>query len=879
MSEVEQPPSTNTALPSPASPPPLRGGLFYAIDRRAVFCKEWSANKWQAAAAWVLAKLGAKFPVSLDDPLVDRLEPFEISEQAVPENTRQACAETEKSLIRLGFHSPVYHSFDDHLHTTGIFTASYAHGSLPIVARLRLRVWSYRTPPVVRFYPEYLSARADGTFLRTVPVYPEFLSTPSCRVVQGESGSPDALLERHRREFGQGAAALPARDPSEVRDICERLHAAQCSWLLSRGVYRPLLESEQRVMDATRQAMAATSPHATVLAHIARLEARTANWVTTLLVLVVSLGLFIFIGVRGVSLLLLVPVLLFHELGHYIAMRVFGYRDVRMFFIPGFGAAVSGRNYSAPAWKKVAVALMGPVPGIIVGGLLGMAGVVMSWKWASDVGLFMLILNGFNLLPMLPLDGGQVARDVIFCRHPVLDVVFRVLAAGSMALAGILLNTYVLIGVAVVLFMSLPQVLRIGRVAQGLRREGVGPPPEVATSIPPALAERIIDRLQQSQTKPRTNALIAQETLAVFESLNSRPPGWLASTGIIAVHAGCLLGALVLTVMITVGTGMKDRSRLGPNPKHSLSVSAIHATADTPPAGEAVTIAATWPSERAAKSAEGELTPRLKSGESLTALGSSLLIRSPASDAQARERWVTELEQRTKDVFVQAGSTNLSFRIRAIAPSAEAAGRIKETLSDYFELPVREGLVSPWASAGVSPGVQRARRTYRLIEHGNEYDHPEMRALHDRFQRAMRLGDQATMDAIEKERNELYTTLHRRYVQEMIDHPTPEQDVELLRAYLELHDRLGDELYPTGIQQLSPRLGLARDPASPGSPPADRTFATAGYVDRVGLTISLSYVAFDDPSQGAPALLRWLQGQGCKYFKYEISTAMEYDDE
>lgn len=37
-----------------------------------------------------------------------------------------------------------------------------------------------------------------------------------------------------------------------------------------------------------------------------------------------------------------IGVLLFHELGHYVAMRLFGYRDVRMFFVPFFGAAVSG---------------------------------------------------------------------------------------------------------------------------------------------------------------------------------------------------------------------------------------------------------------------------------------------------------------------------------------------------------------------------------------------------------------------------------------------------------------------------------------------------------------------------------------------------------
>jgi hypothetical protein len=45
-------------------------------------------------------------------------------------------------------------------------------------------------------------------------------------------------------------------------------------------------------------------------------------------------------------------------------MRIFHYRDVRMFFIPFFGAAVSGRHYNIAGWKKAVVSMMGPVPAL-----------------------------------------------------------------------------------------------------------------------------------------------------------------------------------------------------------------------------------------------------------------------------------------------------------------------------------------------------------------------------------------------------------------------------------------------------------------------------------------------------------------------------------
>ena len=34
-------------------------------------------------------------------------------------------------------------------------------------------------------------------------------------------------------------------------------------------------------------------------------------------------------------------------------MRLFRYSNVKMFFIPLLGAAVSGRHYNVPGWKKV----------------------------------------------------------------------------------------------------------------------------------------------------------------------------------------------------------------------------------------------------------------------------------------------------------------------------------------------------------------------------------------------------------------------------------------------------------------------------------------------------------------------------------------------
>ena len=117
-------------------------------------------------------------------------------------------------------------------------------------------------------------------------------------------------------------------------------------------------------------------------------------------------------------------------------MRIFKYRNLRMFFIPFFGAAVSGQNYNVAGWKKAIVSLMGPLPGIFVGALVGCAGLLLHQPLLIKAATLTLILNGFNLLPVLPLDGGWVMHAGLFSRHYMLDTAFRVLAALALVVGG-----------------------------------------------------------------------------------------------------------------------------------------------------------------------------------------------------------------------------------------------------------------------------------------------------------------------------------------------------------------------------------------------------------------------------------------------------------
>jgi Zn-dependent protease len=150
-----------------------------------------------------------------------------------------------------------------------------------------------------------------------------------------------------------------------------------------------------------------------VLLELSQLQNKKPGGYGGLIVLIVSIFLFMLAGKQQWSwsyVLIIAPLLFFHELGHYVAMRAFNYRNLRMFFIPFFGAAVPGRNYNVPGWKKVVVSLMVPVPVILLGVILGAIGLLTHNALLLKIATVSLFLNGFNLLPLLPLAGGYNRR-------------------------------------------------------------------------------------------------------------------------------------------------------------------------------------------------------------------------------------------------------------------------------------------------------------------------------------------------------------------------------------------------------------------------------------------------------------------------------------
>jgi Zn-dependent protease len=102
-----------------------------------------------------------------------------------------------------------------------------------------------------------------------------------------------------------------------------------------------------------------------------------------------------------------VALLFIHEMGHYIQLRREGVRPSGMVFIPFLGAAVGTRSLGGSALAEARVGLAGPILGSLATAALLPLALTSDdefWKALAFTGFF---LNLFNLLPVVPLDGGR----------------------------------------------------------------------------------------------------------------------------------------------------------------------------------------------------------------------------------------------------------------------------------------------------------------------------------------------------------------------------------------------------------------------------------------------------------------------------------------
>ncbi len=466
---------------------------------------------------------------------------------------------------------------------------------------------------------------------------------------------------------------------------------------------------------------------------------------------------------------------------------------------------------------------MGPLPGIFAGGVLGIAGIVTDRAWMQQAGQMALLLNAFNLLPVLPLDGGQLMHAVLFSRHYLIDAAFRLVTALLLVCAGEWLGLgkallYVGIGMAA----GLPFSFKLARIAAGLKAAGMAAPAPVkvtpaapaaspveatfgmdmametlgsrgtsetdtpaaiedtAYPVPLAYALRIIPKVRQAVPRKSSDKTIARYTLQVYELVSAQPPGWLGTLALTGLAGGAFLLALILAVVLVVAqrSDLKSLARLAAQaPRHSVSIASLHLKSGltgTDPAAATKTLVATFRDGSAAEKAFAELGSQSERAR-IELFGETVLVEVLAGDDALRRRWFADLEGRKAKVFVNTGQTILPFAIQCVAPSPEVARQIREEAQEFLDCGGSE-LIPPWDPADSRSGPERARhrlarQTYSKLQKAGStaYNSPEYKKLAKQIREATRQGDSTEADRLRQQRDRLFDSLRNH-------------DIETLRA-------------------------------------------------------------------------------------------------
>ncbi len=199
-----------------------------------------------------------------------------------------------------------------------------------------------------------------------------------------------------------------------------------------------------------------------------------SNWGLT----VFSIVLFFFFFLLYFSdqlqfVLFLISVLFIHEFGHYVAMKIFGYENVRMLFIPLMGAFVQGSKDKYSQRQSFIVTILGPFPGIILGSILLVLSATYQSDWMIELSFLFLFLNIINLVPIDPLDGGQLFKLIVNKKRDLFLMIFALISSLVLIGIGWLINSYMIIAFGFFMGIRVRGIQRNYQIRKELSAQGI----------------------------------------------------------------------------------------------------------------------------------------------------------------------------------------------------------------------------------------------------------------------------------------------------------------------------------------------------------------------------------------------------------------------
>lgn len=827
--------------------------------------------------------LGTQVPVPIQD--------FIIPEDKVPPPAAERMSAPLKDLERWGFTPPVYNVTQSLGGESITVTANSRHTDGEIWSRITYARLGTVHPPTEVITSYFVSQLQDGRRLVCSARRRHFDSPPNVIVHRVLGASAETLLAMHQKKLGEIRSSSPpqfiADDAAMLKQI-DRSESESLEFHLRRGVYEEISPEEILIEQARQQARdqlpGLDGTDRAILADIARLQERQEAWKSASLIALITFVAFLALGRMRWSwefVLILTGVVAFHEAGHYIAMRLFHYKDVRMFFVPLVGAAVTGRHYNIKGWQRAIVSLAGPVPGILAGlAVLGMAHWTHS-PLAERVAQIALAVNGLNLLPLLPLDGGWIVHALVFSRHYILETIFMGLAGIALVVATALGLGSLWMYLGILILIGLPATYRLSVLTRQLRSSDIPKISPDGQVIPPATALEIIRHLKGKAKGARLTRHLASQTLDIFQRLNAIPPTLAASTLLLALYLGTAAGAWYGVRAVRAFQSEILTERINENfPQPTMAVNPDGIRLVQPGSNSNLwltpVVLATFTNATEAAAQLQAVTEKAAPDNRLLLMGQSMFLAGP----HVTSNWPGWFKQRHADVIIEYPRSNLAAMVSLCcrAPEEKSATAIKKNCQTYFS-GIWLNLWPPWVSLeGHNPAlVQRIETTRHTFACLNDLEKtvakdPELHRMINPFGFFKHKTDAEMKESLQKQ-VALERTIFHREIDRLLNSNDAQLDKEMVKLYGRMHFD-----GTTNNEQASERFrqsfidGPASLPFKDGMPQSEEAWsaATVGNIEQAGAQLNFNFLVFQRTDSGLPALIGYLHQKGCDNFRYGL---------
>lgn len=171
-----------------------------------------------------------------------------------------------------------------------------------------------------------------------------------------------------------------------------------------------------------------------------------SNWGLTAFSIVLFVGVFLLMFNDQISFVFsLILVLFIHEMGHYIFMKLYKYENVRMLFIPLMGAFVQGNKEKYSQKESFLVVSAGPFPGLYLGVACLIFAALYKQDWLVELSFLFLFLNVINLIPIDPMDGGQLFKLLVNKQRDLFLLIFSLISSIVLIAVGWFIGSWIMV--------------------------------------------------------------------------------------------------------------------------------------------------------------------------------------------------------------------------------------------------------------------------------------------------------------------------------------------------------------------------------------------------------------------------------------------------